>query len=67
MFLATLIFMNPTSTSAHHGTDKEYVDSIKYECRNGDQYEIKKSHYHVDGVRYDFITTKRTLVGICII
>ena len=29
--------------------------------------EIKKSHYHVDGVRYDFITTKRTLVGICII
>lgn len=72
IFMATalctiMVFMSPTSIFANHGTNNWHTDKTLYECRNGDQYEIKFQHRHLENGRTEYrIKEDRTLIGICI-
>lgn len=64
---ATLLFMNPSLSSAHHGTSEPYYDARYYECRDGDQWIIEVYHFHINGQKYIGYHEIKASSGFCAI
>ena len=69
ILLATMLFLSPSSISAHHGGSNWVTDHTYFECIGGNQHTIEAQHRHLNGkTEYRiFRDPKKVLIGVCIL